>query len=49
MLGGKAKAAAIAKFMDTKKLGGLVEESLSAIRLVASFANEEKELAKFTK
>ena len=30
-----------------KKLGGVVEESLTAIRLVASFANEVKEEQKF--
>jgi ABC-type multidrug transport system fused ATPase/permease subunit len=30
-----------------KKLGGVVEESLTAIRLVASFANEKKEEDKF--
>jgi len=32
-----------------KKLGGVVEESLSAIRLIASFANEKKEEEKFKK
>ena len=30
-----------------KKLGGVVEESLTAIRLIASFANEDKEVKKF--
>lgn len=32
-----------------KKLGGVIEESLSAIRLIASFANEDKEADKFVK
>ena len=30
-------------------MGGVVEESLSAIRLITSFAKEEKEIAKFEK
>jgi len=47
LLGGSAKNAAIAKIMHTGKLGGVVEESLSAIKLVSSFANEDKELKKF--
>jgi ABC-type multidrug transport system fused ATPase/permease subunit len=33
----------------TKKLGGIVEESLSAIKLIVSFAQEEKEIDKFVK
>lgn len=32
-----------------KKLGGVIEESLTAIRLIASFANEKKEEDKFYK
>ena len=32
----------------TKQLGGVVEESLSAIKLIASFANEEKEVKRFS-
>jgi hypothetical protein len=35
--------------MVIKELGGIVEESLSAIKLIISFANEEKEVAKFEK
>lgn len=35
--------------MATKKLGGAVEESLTAIKLIASFANEEREEEKFNK
>jgi hypothetical protein len=30
-------------------LGGIVEETFSAIKLVISFANEDKEVAKFEK
>ncbi len=30
-----------------KKLGGAIEESLTAVRLIASFANEKKETEKF--
>jgi hypothetical protein len=30
-----------------KKLCGVVEESLTAVRLIASFANEDKEVEKF--
>jgi ABC-type multidrug transport system fused ATPase/permease subunit len=41
------KKAAIAKMGVMKKLGGVVEESLTAIRLIASFANEDKEEEKF--
>lgn len=43
------KKSAIAKMGVIKRLGGVVEESLTAIRLIASFANEEKEEKKFTK
>jgi hypothetical protein len=32
-----------------KKLCGVVEESLTAVRLIASFANEQKEVDKFVK
>ena len=49
VFGSYAKKATIEKMIVTKKLGGVVEESLSAIRLIASFANESKEQAKFEK
>lgn len=39
----------IKKIVSTKKLGGAVEESLTAIKLIASFANELKEEEKFNK
>lgn len=29
------------------KLGGVIEESFTAIRLISSFANEDKEFNKF--
>jgi ABC-type multidrug transport system fused ATPase/permease subunit len=32
-----------------KELGGIIEETFSAIKLVISFANEDKEVAKFEK
>ena len=35
------------KTVSLKQLGGIVEESLSAVKLIVSFANEEKEVAKF--
>lgn len=38
MFAGNVKTAAISKIMVIKKMGGLIEESLSAIRLIASFA-----------
>lgn len=41
------KKAAIAKMGVVKKLCGVVEESLTAVRLIASFANEKKEEEKF--
>jgi len=41
------KKTTIAKMAIVKKLGGVVEESLTAIRLIASFANEQKEEDKF--
>lgn len=34
--------------MVVKKLCGVVEESLTAVKLIASFANEDKEVRKFT-
>lgn len=35
--------------MVSKQLGGAAEESLSAIKLVVSFGQEEKEISKFVK
>eukprot|EP00347_Sterkiella_histriomuscorum_P020418 403337881 len=49
MFGGQVRKAAIAKIMIVKRMGGVVEESLSAIRLIASFAQEEREIKKFEK
>ena len=43
------KKTTVAKMAIVKQLGGVVEESLSAIRLIASFANEKKEEEKFYK
>lgn len=41
------KRSAIAKMVVVKKMCGVVEESLTAIRLITSFANEKKEEDKF--
>lgn len=38
LIGGAVKTAAIEKITMIKKLGALVEESLTAIKLIASFA-----------
>lgn len=37
------------KTSSLKKLGGIVEETLSAVKLIVSFAQEEREVAKFYK
>jgi subfamily B ATP-binding cassette protein MsbA len=44
IFGRQVKKTALDKIEIQKKLGGIVEESLSAIRLIASFAREEKEI-----
>lgn len=49
LFSGKVRRATVAKVNVVKRLGGVVEESLGAIRLIASFANEEKEIKKFDK
>jgi ATP-binding cassette, subfamily B (MDR/TAP), member 1 len=49
IFGGIVKKATLAKMAVLKKLGGVVEESLTAIRLISSFANEKKEEDKFYK
>ncbi len=49
VFGGIVKKTAIAKMGVVKKLCGVVEESLTAIKLIASFANEDKETEKFIK
>jgi len=49
IFGKQVKNSAIEKIACTRKMGGVVEESLSAIRLITSFANEDKELNKFEK
>ena len=46
-MGGSVKNAAIKKFIVVKRLGGVMEEALSAVKLVMSFANEDKEIKKF--
>jgi ABC-type multidrug transport system fused ATPase/permease subunit len=47
--GAVVKKATIEKLGVVKKLGGVVEESLTAIKLIVSFANEDIELEKFDK
>ena len=49
VFGGQVKKTTIEKITVVKKLGGVIEESLNAIRLIASFANEDKEISKFQK
>lgn len=49
VFGGQVKRATVSKMEVIKKLGGVIEESLTAIRLIASFANEKKEEEKFQK
>ena len=41
------KNAAIAKFMQGSKLGSHTEETLSALKLVVSFANEKKHIDQY--
>lgn len=43
------KGAFLQKAQSLKELGGIVEESLSSIKLIVSFANEKKEVDKFFK
>ena len=43
------RKATLEKIEVTKELGGVVEETLSAIKLVSAFANEDKEIKKFSK
>ena len=47
IFGSQVKKTTIKKMAITKKLGGVIEESLTAIRLIASYANEKKEEEKF--
>jgi ABC-type multidrug transport system fused ATPase/permease subunit len=49
VFGVHVKNATIAKMGVVKKMAGVVEESLFAIKLIASFANEDKEVKKFEK
>ena len=46
MFGGRVRKATIERIVVSKKLGGTLEESLSAIKLIVSFAQEEKEIKK---
>ena len=47
VFGVQVKKSSMAKMGIVKKLAGAVEESLTAVRLIASFANEKKEEEKF--
>ncbi len=38
IFGAQVKKSAIARFMVSKRLGGVVEEALSSIKLITSFA-----------
>lgn len=46
VFGVRVKKATIERIGVSKKLGGTLEESLSAIKLIVSFAQEEKEIKK---
>jgi ATP-binding cassette subfamily B protein len=47
VFGAQVKKTTIAKMGIVKQLGGIVEESLTAVKLIVSFANEEREERKF--
>lgn len=47
VFGAQVKKNTLAKMSVTKRLGGVIEESFGAIKLIASFANEHKEIDKF--
>jgi ABC-type multidrug transport system fused ATPase/permease subunit len=47
VFGAQVKNATISKMGVVRKMSGVVEESLFAIKLIASFANEDKEIRKF--
>jgi ATP-binding cassette, subfamily B, bacterial len=47
VFGARVKVTTAEKMEVMKKLGGAIEESLTAVRLIASFANEKKETEKF--
>ncbi len=49
VFGSRVKVTTAEKMEVMKKLGGVIEESFTAIRLIASFANEKKETEKFRK
>ena len=49
VFGARVKVTTAEKMEVMKKLGGVIEESLCAIRLISSFANEKKETEKFRK
>jgi ABC-type multidrug transport system fused ATPase/permease subunit len=49
VFGGQVKKSTNRKREMSKKLGGIVEESLSAIKLIVSFAQEKREVDKFAK
>ena len=49
VFGARVKATTAEKMEVMKKLGGVIEESLTAVRLIASFANEKQETEKFKK
>lgn len=44
VFGSQVKKTTEAKVKTIKKLGGCIEESLTAVKLIVAFANEEKEI-----
>ena len=49
VFGRQVRKASIAKIQIGKELGGVVEETLSSVKLITSFAQEQKEIEKFKK
>jgi ABC-type multidrug transport system fused ATPase/permease subunit len=47
LFGRQVKSASMSRMIAQKKLGGIVEEILSAVKLIVSFAQEKREVNKF--
>jgi hypothetical protein len=47
LFGRQVKSATMVRMATQKKLGGIVEEILTAVKLIVSFAQEKKEVDKF--
>lgn len=49
IFGTRVQSATLQKLSVIKKLGGVAEETLTAIKVVSGFGREERELKKFTR